>query len=185
MFLQNPIYNFTLYNIKVGFITTHFTGYQAAELETSLNISRILKQRIHACMFERTKFDIDPYLKICCISNSQRSRILTSCNCTARDPPRCSRCGAWTHLLPQDRTEQDHGHLHHQHHHHHHHRHHHHITIHDIDLLQSPVPGWAGLQGLLASRTSCYKSSSQAGIQTIDKHFIVVILGSVKTARIR
>ena len=126
MFLQNPIYNFTLYNIKVGFITTHFTGYQAAELETSLNISRILKQRIHACMFERTKFDIDPYLKICCISNSQRSRILTSCNCTARDPPHCSRCGAWTHLLPQDRTEQDHGHLLHQHHHHQHQHHHHH-----------------------------------------------------------
>ena len=38
-------------------------------------------------------------------SHSQRSRIATSCNCKAPDPPRCSRCGTWSRLLPQDRTE--------------------------------------------------------------------------------
>ena len=46
------------------------------------------------------------------------------------------------------------------------------ILIHNIDLLQSPVRGWVELPGLWASHTSCCKSSSQAGRQSIDRHFI-------------
>ena len=83
-------------------------------------------------------------------SHSQRSRIATSCNCKAPDPPRCSRCGTWSRLLPQDRTE----------------------TIEGIFIFSKsaryvskpPVPDWERLPGLWPSRTSCCKSSSQAGI---------------------
>ena len=79
-------------------------------------------------------------------SHSQRSRIATSCNCKAQDPPRCSRCGTWNRLLPQDRTET--------------------FSFFSRYVSKPPVPDWERLPGLWPSRTSCCKSSSQAGIKT-------------------